>query len=405
MPIPVLYVHHSGIFGGASRSLLELIRGFPEDGVRARLVTQRGEVAKMGRDAGLEVIETAGISQLDHSRYGHYRGHRWLLLIREIALLAPTLLGLWRAKRRWPDTAIVHINEVTLLPVFWMTKLLFRCPVVTHVRSVQQTRPAGWRHQLREMMLKKSAAVVAIDETVRASLPDLPNLRVIHNGLAPPGNPPPRKEPPSGPLRIGMVGNLLAMKGVREFVDAAALCKARGLAVKFLFFGGNARTPSAPLAFGLRLAGFTQNVESALRQRAGAGGVDDIVEFYGFQSDLARIYPMMDVLCFPSRLDAPGRPVFEAAFWAVPSIVALKTPKPDTFVDGETGIAVEPSAESIASAIARLCANPGEVIRLGNNARNLALKNFDSRRNARQMLDLYLRLVEEPAAAVQPDRP
>jgi len=392
MAIPVLYIHHSGIFGGASRSLLELIGGFPQDAVTARLVTQRGAVAALARAAGMDVIEAMGITQLDHSRFGYYRGRRWLVLLREVAYIFPTLLALLQAKRRWPDTALVHVNELTLLPVIWMARRLFRCPLVIHARSVQHI--AGRRRQWIEHELARAAAVIAIDETVRRSLPAQIAIDVVHNGLS--VRPSPRAERLYGsPVRVGMVGNLLALKGVHEFIAAARLCKDRGLDVRFVLFGGNARDIGSWRNRVLGLAGFAQDVESDLRRRVSALGISNIVEFRGFNADLDAVYRAMDVLCFPSRLDAPGRPVFEAAFWFVPSIVALHEPLPDTLVPGETGIAIDAGTpEAIADAVAHFCASPQDIQRMGIHARALAERNFDSRRNAARVIDIYERALE-----------
>lgn len=392
MAIPVLYIHHSGIFGGASRSLLELIGGFPQGAVTARLVTQRGAVAGLARAAGIDVIEAAGIAQLDHSRFGYYRGRRWLLLLREAAYILPTLFALLHAKRRWPDTALVHVNELTLLPVIWMARRLFRCPLVIHARSVQHI--AGRRRQWVERELARAAAAIAIDETVRRSLPERLAVDVVHNGLS--VSPATHVARPHGsPVRVGMVGNLLALKGVHEFIAAARLCKDRGLNVRFMFFGGNARNIGSWRDRVLRLAGFAQDVEGDLKRRVFALGISDIVEFRGFNADLNEIYRAMDVLCFPSMLDAPGRPVFEAAFWFVPSIVALREPLPDTLVPGETGIAIDTATpEAIADAIAHFCMSPQDIQRMGIHARALAERNFDSRRNAARVLDIYRRALQ-----------
>lgn len=392
MPIAVLYIHHSGIFGGASRSLFELIRGFPEGAVAARLVSQRGTVARMALESGLEVIDAAGISQLDHSKFGHYRGRRWLLLLREFAFLLPTILALLKARRRWPDTQIVHVNEVTMLPAIWIARRIFACPLVIHVRSVQHT--SGWRRRLVERELSRASAVIAIDETVRASLPTTLPVEVVHNGLA--TNPAPRPLRTAGqPIRIGMVGNLLALKGVHEFIAAASICKSHGLGVRFVLIGGNARTLGSLSKRLLRLTGFGQDIEHELKSQVNALGVGDMVEFRGFDPDLDRVYRSIDVLCFPSQLDAPGRPVFEAAFWSVPSIVALSRPRPDTLVHGETGLAISTgSAESIADAIEHFCNIPSDIERMGSNARLLAERNFDSRRNANRISGIYRRALE-----------
>lgn len=106
------------------------------------------------------------------------------------------------------------------------------------------------------------------------------------------------------------------------------------------------------------------------------------------------IYDAIDVLCFPSHLDAPGRPVFEAAFSGVPSIVAAKRPHPDTLVPGETGLCV-PARDALALAVAieRLYSDRSLLARMGEAARALAQKNFDIRTNAADMIMLYRQLV------------
>src|SRR5262245_42206448 len=110
VPISVLYVHPVGTFGGASRSLLELVAGFPAGSVAPRLVTQRGSVVPVFEGQGMDIIQTAGISQFDHTRFGHYRGKRWLLLLREAYYLPFTLIALLRARFRWRDIDVVHVN-------------------------------------------------------------------------------------------------------------------------------------------------------------------------------------------------------------------------------------------------------------------------------------------------------
>lgn len=400
MAVSVLYIHHAGIYGGASRSLFELIGGFPRDEIRPYLITQRGEVGRIARKAGIDVIEAAGISQLDHTRFSHYRGRRWLLLLREIVWLPPTLFALIRARRRWPDIALVHVNELTLLPAIWMARCLFDCPLVIHVRSVQKAGDESLRNRLVRRTLRQAAAVIAIDDTVRSSLPPDVTAGVVHNGLT--VTPAPRTpRDAAAPIRIGMVGNLLALKGVHEFIAAARLCKDRRLNVRFVLFGGNARQTGGFIRWLLRMAGFAQDVESELRHNIQMLDIGDIVEFHGFSTDLDAIYRAMDILCFPSQLDAPGRPVFEAAFWCVPGIVAVRQPRPDTLISGETGLAInEGTPAAIADAIEYFCRNPGDIARMGANAQRLAEQNFDSRRNASQVLETYRRILARNGGAL-----
>jgi len=83
MSVSVLYIHHCGVFGGSSRSLLEIIKAFPEKSVKPYLITQKGITSKIFKDLGIETIETIGISQFDNTKIGYYRGFRWLILLRE----------------------------------------------------------------------------------------------------------------------------------------------------------------------------------------------------------------------------------------------------------------------------------------------------------------------------------
>ena len=130
-----------------------MIQALSDGRVQARVITQSGEIVEHFRRAGAEVIECRGISQFDNTEYGYYRGRRWLVLLREIYFLLPTLLALLRAKKRWKDVAVVHVNEITALIPIVLTKLIFRRPVIVHARSVQQGatrwRSAGIRGILR----------------------------------------------------------------------------------------------------------------------------------------------------------------------------------------------------------------------------------------------------------------
>lgn len=399
MPISVLYVHHAGAFGGASCSLLELIEGFPSGSVTPHLVTQRGNIVPTFAARGVEIIDTAGISRFDHTRYGHYRGKRWLLLLREAFYLPFTLFALARARLRWKDIGIVHVNELISLAAIVMAKALFRCPVVVHVRSVQQDPDGSWRAALVRRVLERWAdAVIAIDETVRRSLPPGIAAEVIHNGFTPRETEARRRatDDRNLPLRVAMVGNLLPLKGVREFIEAARLCREQGLRVEFLLVGGNVRDLAGIAGWALQRTGFAIDLRAEVARYVAEHRLDDAVHLVDFTPDMDSIYRGIDLLCFPSHLDAVGRPVFEAAFFKVPSIVAVSKPLPDTLIPTETGLSIPPGdPRALADAIEYFCRNPREIQRMGEAACQLALRNFDSRKNAARVLEIYRKVLDQ----------
>lgn len=399
--ISVLYIHHAGTFGGASRSLLEMIKAFPANTVKAQAIVQRGSVAGIMEKMGLPHIQTRGISQFDNTRYGHYQGLRWLLLMRELFYAPFTLASIWRAKRIWKDIELIHINEVTLLLPIVAAKIIFGKPVVVHMRSVQNDGKGLPSALVRFVLKHFSDRVVAIDLTVKNSARDLIH-EVVHNGFSPEGTigdeggPNPLAHLPSDTLKVAMVGNVLPFKGSYEFVEAADICRRRGLKVDFVIVGGNVRRLSGPVGFLLKKLNFAQDVMGDIVRYVREHDLESRVHFFPVTSDIRPFYENIDVLCFPSHLDAVGRPVFEAAFSKVPSIVAIRNPLEDTFIDGQTGIRIdEKNPGALAGAIEYFCIHPEEIARMGNAACDLAMKNFDIRKNARRIVEIYNEITGE----------
>lgn len=404
----VLYIHHCGIFGGSSRSLCEFLKLLPAHGVKTCVLTPRGNVAALFRSVGAEVLECGGISQWDNTRYSYYRGLRWLVLLRELSYLPSTVMALIRARRRWPDIDIVHLNEITAVIPAILARKLFNCPVVMHARAVYRTT-AESRQTIFVMKILRRAIdrIVAIDETVARSLPRDNRVVVIHNGFGVGDTMGAGQSLDAsieavfgGPrLRVAMVGNLLAVKGVREFVEAARLCRDRGIDADFMLIGANIRHSSGRRRI-VQWLGLNQDSREWVEEYIHRHSLQDRVHLTGPTMNIGEVYKRIDVLCFPSYFDAPGRPVFEAAFFGVPSIVAVTRPTADTFVHEETGLAVPArDAKALADAVQRLHDNPKERVRMGTAARRLAQQNFDSKKNVEKLISLYRSLFLSDAAS------
>jgi glycosyltransferase involved in cell wall biosynthesis len=406
-----LYIHATAAFGGASKSLCELLQAFPAGRVEAVVLCPPGTAAERFRLAGARVVLVRGIPKWDHTRYGFYRGVRWLLLLRELLAVLPMLFGIARVRRLVQNVDLVHANDITVLLTGALAARVLHAPLVVHARSLQndnlELRRTRWQAQLVE---RTGAHVVAIDETVRRTLPASMHVSVVHNGLRvrKAGSLDQSASAPR-PFRVAIVGVLLRLKGVFEFVEAARLCRSRGIPVEFWIVGENARKLSGLRGKAVELLGFAEDVRAKLEARIRAHGLEETVKLIGFVDDVAAVYRQIDVLCFPSHLDAAGRPVFEAAWFGVPSIVAVRDPLPDTIVDGQSGLCIaERDPEALAAAIARLHADPLGRDRLGTGARQLAETYFDQERNALRMLEIYsgeLHVQTRAAGSEQSNRP
>lgn len=394
----ILFIHMTGAFGGSSRSLTEAVRAFPGP-VEAHFLTPRGSVegyfSKLGK-----VIAVRGLSQFDNTLYSHYRGARWLVLLREVFYLPATFAAIRRASREWPDIELIHVNEFTGLLPAWLAKRIYKVPLVVHVRSVACSDAKSRRTRFVYSFMKhQAAAVIAIDETVRQSLPADLNVEVIHNAFTPK----PIAEPDSAflssvaamrpsSLKVGFVGNLLKVKGILDLVEAARIAREDGHDIEYMIVGDDARSSKSIRARLLNLFGLNQNIRSDVEERLKTYGLERDVHLMGFMSDIAQAYRYMDVLCFPSHYNAPGRPVFEAAFSSVPSVVAVTHPTADTLVDGQTGLAIPPhDPKRLAEALGALAADRQRARRMGEAAYMLAKSNFSVDRNASSLYAVFRR--------------
>ena len=386
----ILYIHSSPVYGGSSKSISEIVSALNGEISRKVVVCPAGPVVSQFEKYRLKVDIVRHVSQFDNTLFGGYKRFRWLVLLREIFFFPSVYFKMKRLVMS-SDFDLIHLNEITLMPWAWFLKKWSGRPVVVHVRSLQRQFPCDRRTRWFHRMLKNDVdKVIAIDETVRRTLPnDLP-VTVIHNSMKV------NAENYQGlgsrtRFRVAIIGVLLKLKGIYEFLEAARiLVRERGYDIEFYIVGENSRELSGLKAAILKRLDLAHDVRGDIEAFVETHSLEEHIVLTGFVEDVQRIYADLDVLCFPSHLNAAGRPVFEAAFYGVPSIVAVKDPPADTIVDGETGVCIDkPDGILLADAIERLFRNREELEFLGRNAKQLAQLNFDIKENAEALLQVY----------------
>jgi glycosyltransferase involved in cell wall biosynthesis len=385
-------------------SLVQVLNQMTEK-VQPVVLTPSGSASVFFRKSGFfDVHEVLALSQFDHTRYGRYRAFRWLLVLRELVLLPYTFFAVKAFASKHSDIELIHLNEVTgiIAAVFLKT---FSCkPLIVHIRAHmgQQTQGIRSRFLWKILFRRYVDQIICIDETVRSSIPQDTGIPIttIHNALdlrsaesAVPVPLPDLIARPSNLMRVAIIGSLLPVKGVYEFFEAAVCLLRKREDLLFIYVGKGIRRLSGPVSSILQLIKLADNTEDNLKGLIVKSGLSSRILILGHRDDLANIYKNMDVLCFPSHYNAPGRPIFEAAYFSKPSIVAIQNPLPDTLIDGITGLAIKArDSVSLANAIEWMADNPARRNEMGNQAKNLAIKNFDLKKNVAILLNVYRRL-------------
>jgi glycosyltransferase involved in cell wall biosynthesis len=186
---------------------------------------------------------------------------------------------------------------------------------------------------------------------------------------------PPRK----GPVIIVLASRMLWDKGVREFVDAARLLRARGVAARCVLVGTpDAGNPSAV-------------AEAQLNDWQERGDV----EWWGHRDDMPRVLAQAHVVCLPSYREGLPTILIEAAAAGLP-LVATDVPGCREVVHpGVNGLLVPArDAASLAAAMATLAADETLRLRYGRQSRRLAEAEFGIGRVSLATLDLYASLID-----------
>ncbi len=186
----------------------------------------------------------------------------------------------------------------------------------------------------------------------------------------------PRPEP-GGPVRVTMVSRLLRDKGVREFVEAAALVRARRGDIVFTLVGApdEGNPTFVPLA--------------DLRSWAGEG----VIEWWGHRDDVARVLARSHVAVLPTYY-GEGIPMtlLEAAACGRP-IIATDVPGCREVVrHGKNGLLVPArDPRALADAIAGLAHDPARRAEMGAEGRRRAETEFAAERIHTETLLVYER--------------
>lgn len=189
-------------------------------------------------------------------------------------------------------------------------------------------------------------------------------------------------------LRVLLAARLLQEKGVREFIEAAAILRKQDRDIEFLLAG----TPDP---------GNPHSISRAeLRHWTEAG----LVRCLGHVSDMPALLGSVHVLALPSYYrEGVPKSLIEGAATGL-ALITTNRPGCREVVtqDGVDGLWVEPrNAQALAACIARLDDDRDWLAQLGDRAREQALKKFDERLVIQQTLEVYAELLHPDSDAAE----
>lgn len=186
---------------------------------------------------------------------------------------------------------------------------------------------------------------------------------------------------PEGEITVMFPARIIGDKGVREFVAAARILRAEGVAARFVLVGRN--DPQNP----------TNVAEDEIRRWEQAG----LVEWWGFSEAMPATLARAHIVCMPSYREGLPRGLIEAAACARPIVSADVPGCREVVREGENGFLVAArDGEATAAAIRKLVGDGALRRRMGARGREIAAAEFSVEHFVGDHLALYRRVLGEP---------
>lgn len=410
MPQTILIIDQGLEFGGSIVSAANLIRSI--DPARFRIVfvsaTSEALIRQKLRERGQDIDVVIARKKVNYNNGTHLfsslRKSSCRILQRIGVVLfsltkllenVPYMLTIVRCIRKY-NIDLVHLNNGIDDEVGLVCTLLGK-PHVVYLRghvplSAPQRKfllPAVSRFfavsaYIRQLAIEDGFAsekiVVAAPLAIREPVgPDtLKSLRK-HYGLA------------DGQPAVGIFGRIVAWKGQKEFIEAAALV-AQHSDARFFIVGENTDGE----------ASYYSEVLRAVEEL----GLEDRVIFTGYIENVYDYYAMMDVVIHASIQPEPfGRVVLEAMSQGTPVIASPHGGPSEFIAQGEDGFLVEPQdSASLGQRILQVIQNPQLGKKLGSTASEKVDRLFNKQAFAKRMELFYRLALESDTQSLQASR-
>ena len=395
-PIRVLFFDHTAELGGGEIALADLIRQLDRARVEPIVVLgSKGPLEERIRD-----FATVHVMPIDSAVVGARKDALGLATIFQLAAARAAIRYVFRLRLllKEQDTEVLHTNSLKAFVLGAIAGRLQGVKVIWHVRDriADDYLPhrVVWmmRHLakiLPHFVIANSRATL---ETVQ--LKDKPPAMVIGSGVdlskfLPSGAAATSPDEPNTARSkiVGLVGRICPWKGQHIFIEAAALVHARYPNVRFQIIGA---------------ALFREHdYDLELRRTVEEQRLERVVEFMGFQSDVARAISGLDILVHASTVGEPfGQVIVQGMACELPVIATNGGGVPEIVQDGVTGLLVPMGdAPAMADAICRLLEDGSSARNMGVLGRKRAVEHFTFERSTQKLMDVCERVIGRASAS------
>lgn len=376
----VLVIHHHGKFGGSSKSICENILSL-KNKFDFEIITPSGSAFDYFKKKKLKVFRVIGVFGLNFTEIGLYKNLRKILIFRELFFLPFTFFLIFKLRKR--NYNIIHLNDTNLIILVPILKFFFNnIKILCHIRTRLSNKKFFLKKYISDIINKDIDYLIAIDKSTYSTSYNKKKTKIIYNIF----NFKKIIFKRRNNFNVGFLGTLDYHKGVDFLYKTASQIENKK--INFIF-AGEPSIKNKFLSKILHFLGIKKNIYDVIESNEYKFMTNLI--FFGKIYNLEKFYSIIDIICFPSRMNALGRPVIEAASYGIPAIVTLKKYYNDTIISNKTGKIIK---------FGDIGAFKKNISYFFNNKKKLklygrrALRNFkkvhNKEKNLKKLINLYV---------------
>jgi glycosyltransferase involved in cell wall biosynthesis len=401
-PLTILILDNTFTFGGATKSLCNLLRALNRDQFEPVLVTGQTKyflAEHFDCTCYHYVPKLTWVNNFFYKKIANFKIFRYRFLMKQLnffrflywlffVTFPEALKYLYLGRKH--HVCLVHLNNImgSQLAGILAAKLL-RVPCVAHLRDFEEVHP------ITRFYARLIDHHVAISNAIRENLLQLgvneDRITVVYDAIEPSDFQVYTnndylvkefslcREQPT----FGIFGRVVEWKGIREFIYVV-----KKVVIDF------------PTVRAFVVGGFSDGDESffhSMQQLASDLDIEENVVFTGYRGDVPSLMGLMDVIVHASIRPEPfGMVIIEGMAMKKP-IVATKAGGPlDIIIEGKTGFLVEMGdIEAMGRAIITLLHQHNLRQEMGQAGSERVIQQFTNRRYAIQMAEIYQSLSEK----------
>jgi glycosyltransferase involved in cell wall biosynthesis len=388
-PIRVLFFDHTAELGGGEIALADLIRHL--DRARVDPIVLLGSQGPL--EQRIQGFAPVHIMPMDAAVVGARKDALGLGTTLQISAVRSAVLYVLRLRRflKEQHVEVLHTNSLKAFVLGGIAGRLQRIRVIWHVRDriADDYLPNKVVWIMRRLARLLPHFVIANSGATlkTVGLNHSPPAMVIYSGVdlskfSPKKTSAHISDEPGTTLAktVGLVGRICPWKGQHIFIEAAASIHDLFPNVRFQIIG----------AALFREHDYDMELRRTVEQR----GLGQVVEFTGFQSDVAGAISKLDILVHASTVGEPfGQVIVQGMACEIPVVATNGGGVPEIVQDGETGLLVPMgNGPAMAEAIRRLLEDQDAARQMGVRGRKRAVEYFTIDRSTEKLMDICERI-------------